>query len=179
MTNTTKRLFAATLGLALIAALVAMPAAAGDHHGHGVEATAAFEMMKGLAGEWQGTAAGEAGAEVDYRVTGNGSVVMQTQFPGTEHEMISMYHLVDGELVMTHYCSGGNQPKLKLDPAASSAGELAFVFAGGTNLDPAKDSHIHQAKITLGDDGRLKEVWTGYSGGQAAHDMVFELDRAE
>ncbi|HMB55019.1 MAG TPA: hypothetical protein VKU40_17005, partial [Thermoanaerobaculia bacterium] len=102
MRRTTKQLFVPALVLAMVT-LVALPASAG-----GVDAEAAFEMMKGLAGDWQGTAAGEAGAEVDYRVTGNGSVVMQTQFPGTEHEMISMYHLVDGELVLTHYCSSGN-----------------------------------------------------------------------
>lgn len=173
MRRTIKQLFVPALVLAIVS-LVALPVSAG-----GVDAEAAFEMMKGLAGDWQGTAAGEAGAEVDYRVTGNGSVVMQTQFPGTEHEMISMYHLVDGELVLTHYCSSGNQPQLKLDPAASNEGELAFVFAGGTNLDPQKDSHIHQAKIRIGEDGGLEEVWTGYSEGKAAHDMVFDLARAE
>lgn len=172
MRLTTKQTFVPALVLA-IALLIALPASAG------VGAEAAFEMLKGLAGDWQGSAAGEAGAEVDYRVTGNGSVVMQTQFPGTEHEMISMYHLVDGELVMTHYCASGNQPQLKLDPAASRDGELAFVFAGGTNLDPEKDSHIHQAKIRIGEDGGLEEVWTGYDEGKAAHDMVFELSRAE
>lgn len=175
MTSKTRTWFLTAFAVALIGVL---PAAAGDHGG-GVDSAAAFETLKGLAGEWQGTAAGETGAEVDYRVTGNGSVVMQTQFPGTEHEMISMYHLVDGELVLVHYCSGGNQPKLVLDAAASKPGELAFVFAGGTNLDPAKDSHIHAAKIMLGDDGGLKEVWTGYHEGRAAHDMVFELSRAE
>jgi hypothetical protein len=173
MRRTTKQMRMPALVLAMVS-LVALPVSAA-----GVDAEAAFEMIKGLAGDWQGTAAGEAGAEVDYRVTGNGSVVMQTQFPGTKHEMISMYHLVDGELVLTHYCASGNQPQLKLDPAASRDGELAFVFAGGTNLDPEKDSHIHQAKIRIGEDGGLEEVWTGYDEGEAAHQMVFELSRAE
>jgi hypothetical protein len=104
---------------------------------------------------------------------------MQTQFGGTDDEMISMYHLDGDDLVMTHYCSGGNQPLLKLDRAASNAGELSFVYAGGTNLDPAKDGHIHAAKIALADGGKLKEVWTGYQDGAAAHDMVFELEKAE
>jgi len=173
MRRITKQLFVPTLVLAMVT-LVALPASAG-----GVDAEAAFEMMKGLAGDWQGTAAGEAGAEVDYRVSGNGSVVMQTQFPGTEHEMTNMYALDGNGLVMTHYCASGNQPQLKLDPAASDEGELAFVFAGGTNLDPEKDSHIHEAKIRIGEDGGLEEVWTGYNEGKAAHDMVFDLSRAE
>ena len=61
--------------------------------------------------------------------------------PGTDHEMVSVYHADGKDVVMTHYCAFGNQPKMKLDPA-SKDNELKFVFAGGTNLDPAKDTHM-------------------------------------
>jgi len=58
-----------------------------------VDGKAAFERLKSLAGTWQGQAGhgqpGEA-AIVTYRVASGGSVVEETLFPGTPHEMISM-----------------------------------------------------------------------------------------
>jgi hypothetical protein len=163
-------------GALLLAALLlpAAPALAG-----GVDAAAAFAQMKSLAGTWTGTAAGEPGAHLEYRLTGNGSVVMETQFGGTEHEMISMYHLDGDKLVMTHYCAAGNQPRLVLDPEASGDGELVFVFAGGTNLDPAKDSHIHGAHFEIAGDGAMRQTWSSYADGKPAHDMVFDLHRGD
>ena len=67
---------------------------AGGDEARGVEAKAAFARLKTLAGSWEtrGEGHGHSG-KIDYKVTGNGSVVMETFFPGTDHEMISMYHL--------------------------------------------------------------------------------------
>jgi len=146
----------------------------------GVDGKAAFEKLKGLAGEWQGKA-GEEGmpaATVTYKVTSNGSVVMETLMPGTDHEMITMYHMAGNDLVATHYCSAGNQPHLKLDQEKSTPTQLVFAFDGGTNIDPAKDGHIHQGQINLGADGQLESIWTFYAGGQKARSMDFHLTRS-
>jgi hypothetical protein len=81
-----------------------------------VDGKAAFERLKTLAGTWQGQAGhgpADQAATVTYRVASGGSVVEETLFPGTPHEMISMYHLVDGQLVMTHYCAMANQPRMR------------------------------------------------------------------
>ena len=37
-------------------------------------------------------------------------------FPGQPMEMLSIYHQDKGDLLMTHYCILGNQPKMKADP---------------------------------------------------------------
>jgi len=77
----------------------------------------AFATLKNLAGEWSGTInekdKGPAGS-VNYKVTANGSVVVETLFPGTEHEMITMYHLNGDQLMLTHYCAAANQPQMTL-----------------------------------------------------------------
>lgn len=145
-----------------------------------VDAKAAFEQLKSLAGEWQGQAGpGDHAfpASVTYKIGSNGTVVMETLMPGTPHEMISMYHLEGSELVMTHYCAMGNQPKMKLDTAASTKNELKFVFAGGTNLDPAKDGHIHSGTLKL-DGTSLSADWAMWGGGKEAGHHVFNLKRA-
>jgi hypothetical protein len=139
----------------------------------GIEPKAAFETLKGLAGEWKGE-----GQTVVYKVTANGSTVMETLFPGTAHEMISMYHLDGDTLRMTHYCASGNQPRTKLDAKASSPEKLVFVFDGGTNFDPAKDAHMHEGRITIKSAKEIETEWDGFQGGKKAGTHKFALKRS-
>ena len=49
----------------------------------------------------------------EYRVTASGTAVVETLFPGSDHEMVSVYtkDKKSGDLLMTHYCGLGNQPR--------------------------------------------------------------------
>src|SRR3954454_12469875 len=129
-----------------------------------------LEKLKKLAGTW--VAADKDGKPTDQvvsviKVTAAGSAVHETLFPGQPHEMISVYHRDGADLVMTHFCALGNQPRMKADPN-SAANQLHFLFAGGTNLDPAKDKHMHEGTITFVDDDHIE--WTGvcWEGGKPA-----------
>jgi len=113
---------------------------------------------------------------LDYRVASGGSVVMATLFPNTDHEMITMFHMDGDDLVATHYCSGGNQPHMRFDAAASTADELRFAFVDGSNMKPS-DPHIHEGLVRIGGDGKLHEEWAGFAGGQKADVKVFDLTR--
>ncbi|HXO22832.1 MAG TPA: hypothetical protein VOA87_23190 [Thermoanaerobaculia bacterium] len=160
----------ALLALALPAFVLAEGAAAG-----GVAGKAAFERMKKLAGDWKSADTG-SGTAVRYQVTSAGNAVMETLLPGSHEEMVSMYYLDGGNLVMTHYCSAGNQPHMRLDAANSTADALVFAFDGGTNFDPAKDGHIHSAKIAWKGD-RLESEWNFYQGGKEVNTKKFQLSR--
>jgi hypothetical protein len=103
-------------------------------------------------------------------VTAGGSAVHETLFPGQPQEMVSVYTLEGPDLVMTHYCVLGNQPRLKADPN-SSANQIRFQFAGGSNLDPAKDKHMHSATLTIVDDSHIEVAGVGWQGGAPAKDM--------
>ena len=162
---------------ALLVLVLATPALA---QAPAVDGKTAFERLKSLAGTWQGRAGhGQAGepATVTFRVASGGSVVEETLFPGTPHEMISMYHLVDGELVLTHYCAMANQPRMRLDRKSSTAERLVFAFDGGTSFDPAKDTHIHSGVVEWKGES-LHNVWTVHSGGKEAGQNRFVLSRA-
>jgi hypothetical protein len=113
-----------------------------------------------------------------YKVTAAGSVVHETLFPGAPHEMVTVYHLDRGSLVLTHYCAAGNQPLMKADPN-SPPNRIDFKFAGGTNLDPAKDMHMHEGSITFVDDDHIEWKWIGYQNGKpsADHQMATKLVR--
>src|SRR5215216_3565491 len=100
-----------------------------------------LERIKKLAGTW--VEADKDGKPTDkvvsvIKVTAGGSAVQETLFPGQPMEMVSVYHMDKNDLVMTHYCVLGNQPRMKAEPGPKP-NQIRWVFAGGTNLDPAKD----------------------------------------
>lgn len=163
------------IAMALILAMAASGAWAGEEAAK-LDAKSAFETLKGLAGEWTFEAGGQS-AKVKYEVVSGGSVVMERQFYGTDQEMMTLYHLANGELVATHYCHMGNQPQMKLDLAKSKPGELVFAFAGGTSFDPAKDAFVHDGRIVVKDAGHVEGEWTFYNGGKAQGAAKFNLSR--
>lgn len=170
-----RRLAVATL----LAASTISPALGAEDISDRVDARIAFHKLKGLAGDWTGTAGKDSiPTTVTYRVGANGTVVTETLFPGTEREMITLYYVQGKDLVATHYCAMGNQPHFKLDTAKSTLKELVFAFDGGTNLDATHDSHVHDGKIGFTADGKLDNVWTFYSKGEQLSANDFHLTRA-
>jgi hypothetical protein len=157
------------------AAEPARPAAAAP----GSAARAAFDRLKTLAGTWEGKAGhGEklGPATVRWETISAGTAVMETLFPGTDHEMRSVYFMDGPELVLTHYCAMGNQPRMKLSPASTDR-DLVFEFAGGTNLDAAKDVHIHSGRLKLVAPDALEAEWTVWGGGKQTGANRFVLER--
>jgi hypothetical protein len=159
MMSRTRVVTGVVLSLALAGAARAAEPAAGS-----LTSRQAFDRLKSLAGEWQGTAMAKDGppATVRYEVVSAGHAVMERLFPGTEHEMLSLYYLEGDQLVMTHYCAMGNQPRMRF--AKGGPSNLSFAFAGGTNFDPKKDTHIHSARYSWPDEGHLEAEWAVYQG---------------
>jgi hypothetical protein len=174
-----RRFFACGLLLALMLALSGM-SHGGDKAAPKLPApptNAALEKMKKLAGTW--LLADKDGKPTDQvasiiKVTAGGSAVHETLFPGQPHEMISVYTVDGPDLIMTHYCVLGNQPRMKAD-AKSPANQIVFRFAGGANLDPKKDKHMHEATLTIVDDDRLDVNGIGWENGSPAKEMCCGL----
>ena len=146
-----------------------------DKHDHAPNAAtnAGLEKMKKLAGTW--VAADKDGKPTDevvsvIKLTAGGSVVHETLFPGQPHEMVSIYMADGSDLVMTHYCMLGNQPRMKAK-TKSLGNTLNFEFAGGTNLDPQKDKHMQSAILTFGDDDHIEMEGTGWENGKPSQEM--------
>lgn len=139
-----------------------------------------FEKMKKLAGEWLSDEKGETAAAPQhvcgYKVTSAGSAVQETLFPGQPHEMITMYYMDGPDLVLTHYCALGNQPRMKAAPL-TAPDKLEFKFAGGSNINPGKDAHMHELTLTFVDADHLRATWTSYADGQPSGVKTFELKR--
>jgi hypothetical protein len=173
------------IALVLTTALAAGLAFAGAEHDHSAakaSPNAGLERLKQLAGTWTGTAAfgnpppaeGQP-ATVVWKVTAAGTVATETIDPGGQHEMITVFHADGPDLMLTHYCAGGNQPRMKAKPS-KDANAIVFDFDGGTNMKPG-DEHMHALTIRLLDADHIESTWTSWSGGKPSSQAKFVLAR--
>ncbi|HKR54911.1 MAG TPA: hypothetical protein VJS20_01325 [Gemmatimonadales bacterium] len=161
--------------LALVLA-VSLPGAAQEGDKKERKAHPGFERLKKLVGSWQADTKQMGKVDVTYRLVSGGSTLMETIMPGQPHEMVSMYHLDGDELVMTHYCAIGNQPRMKAEKE-SKEGTLDFRCVGGSNMKCDTDAHMHSALLTFVDADHLTAEWTMMKGGKTDHAMKFEYVR--
>src|SRR5262245_25924235 len=130
-----------------------------------------FDALKKLAGDW--VEVGKDDKPTDklissIRVTSAGSAVQETLFPGSDHEMVTMYHLDGADLVLTHYCMLGNQPRMRAEPAGDIR-TIAFKFVNCTNLKSNDDLHMHQATLKLDGKDHFTADWVSCKEGKDCH----------
>jgi hypothetical protein len=162
------------LVLATATAVLAQPVGGSD-----VKVPAGFERFKALAGEWVAAEDSEMVKKGDlvarYAVTAAGSAVVETIFPGTPHEMVTVYHPDGKDLVLTHYCMAGNQPHMRARATAGS--RVEFAFDGGTNMDPRHDTHMHSASLEFVGADEIRSEWNELEGGKPKMTVRLHLAR--
>ena len=162
-------------GLSLAALTLLSGVASAQKESSKGQGAAAFEKLKSLAGEWQGQ--GPHGmTKFSYQIVAGGSAVLETMMPHDEPSMITLYHLDGDRLMLTHYCSSGNQPRMRAEAAAGEIKSLDFTFVDVTNLSPPSAGHMHKLAITFQGRGHFTQVWTWRQEGK---DMptIFTLER--
>jgi len=134
----------------------------------------AFNAIKTLPGMWEGKDPTGRTVQVSFKVTSAGSAVM-SEILG-EEDMISMFHM-DGpaRLIMTHYCSAKNQPRMQA--SVSPDGKvLTFIYFDATNLATPDAGHMQKLVLTMVDDNHHMEEWTFNDHGKEMKE-VFDLRR--
>jgi hypothetical protein len=160
-------------------ALAAANAGAGGMEPQPYKGSKEFERMKTLAGVWEGTDMSNPTGQpvrVEYRVTGAGSAVVETLFPGTPHEMVTIYHDKAGALCMTHYCALGNRPHMTLKGSTADTIELELAPGGEV---AAKEPHMHALKITFEGPDKIVHTWTRFADGQKEGVSTFKFTRVK
>ncbi len=134
-----------------------------------------FDQLKSLTGSWEGKNSTGEPVQVTYRMTGEGSALM-SEINGHGHDMISMFHL-DGpnRLILTHYCSVGNQPRMLASESADGK-TVTFNFLDATNLDSPQSGHMDHMIITMLGPDHHTEEWVFADHGKE-HKEVFDLSR--
>ena len=135
-----------------------------------------FSPLLELEGRWR-----LAGTEdiTEFQLSSGGTVLRETMFPGTDHEMTNMYTLEGDSIVMTHYCARGNQPRMRTDVLGS--GRLDFEFENVTDLSAADEVYMGEMSLVWTDEDHIEQRWRSFVAGeyQEGQEMVFELSRVE
>lgn len=131
--------------------------------------TSAFDQLKSLAGEWEGkVSSGGTATKVSYKVVSNDSVVMEHLQPAAkEAEMITMYSLDGDRIVVTHYCSAGNQPTMQTAPLSGAPGKYEFSFVRASGMKTPDEGHMIALSLTLSDKNHLTQAWTFQDHGKS------------
>jgi len=66
----------------------------------------------------------------------------------------------DGHEKSTHYCSMGNQPRMRAAPVASEVKSLTFDFIDATNLSSAESGHMRKLVVTFQGPNHFTQEWT-------------------
>lgn len=138
-----------------------------------------FQRIKALEGTWVGVdAAGQPTDQVVsvFHVTSNGHSVEEIMFPGSPNEMVNMYYRDGDDVLMTHYCAGGNQPTVKLMNTATP-GLVKFEYHDISNMITMNDEHMREGSFRWIGEDRLKAEWRSWSNGQYLSTSSFEMVR--
>jgi hypothetical protein len=140
------------------------------------KANEAFEKIKSLEGTWKGTGDEGKPLTITYALVSNGTAVMES-IDSEEHKgsMITMYHCDGDRLVMTHYCSMGNQPHMRA-AALTPDGKLAFAFVGGSNMKKT-DAHMHALTFTFKGNDAFTQDWTMQENGKDKMHAIMTMTR--
>jgi len=161
-----------TVRLALAVALMSFSAAALAQHEHPPapaapsEAQKSFEVLKTLAGSWEGTVTMEPPMKevsgrhmnVVIRVTSRGNALMhEMSMAGFPDDPITMLYLDGQQLALTHYCDAGNRPRMLGSPS-SDGKSVAFEVL---DVSGSKEKgHMADTKFTIVDADHHVEEWT-------------------
>lgn len=135
-----------------------------------------LDRMKSLEGEWQKIDEhGVAQTTNVFKVTSNGSAVREIMFPNTDHEMINLYHMDGPDLVLTHYCAMGNQPRMKA--AAGNGRIIEFKIDSVGNWAGPAQLYMGAMRLEITDENHIAEHWTHFENDKAAPGADFVLTR--
>jgi hypothetical protein len=135
----------------------------------------AFDQLKALVGEWEGNNEGGP-VKITYTLVSGGTALMERMQPANEAEMITMYSADGDKIVVTHYCSGGNQPAMKTETLKGTPNKYSFSLVSVTGLKSPDEGHMVGLVLTLLDKDHLKQEWTYLNKGKTSTDS-FEFRR--
>ena len=139
-----------------------------------------FDKLKSLIGSWTGKDTDGNPVTISYKLVSAGTALMETLDMGADHEaMVTMYHMNGEKLMMTHYCSMGNQPRMRADRLSKDGNTISFSYLDATNLSNKDSDHMHKLFFTFKDDTHFSQEWTMHMAGKKEHVALFEFERTK
>jgi hypothetical protein len=138
-------------------------------------AKASFESLKALAGQWDAKDPSGKMQTITWKVVSGGSVLMESM---QEESMVTMYHVDNNRLLLTHYCTAQNQPRMQAQ-VSDDGKTFTFDFIDATNLGSPADGHMRKLILTIQDKEHFTEQWFFAQKGKDLDHGVFQLTRKQ
>ena len=136
--------------------------------------------MVALVGNWNGKDADGKAVTVSYNLVSAGSTILETLDMADEKQaMVTMYNKDGDKLMMTHYCSMGNQPRMRSDKVSAEPKTITFTMYDATNMAKKSDAHMSKLILTFKDDDHFTQEWSMSKDGKVAHTGTFNFERVK
>jgi hypothetical protein len=125
----------------------------------------AFKKLCELQGEWSGTSFdGAKTLNLRYVIASKGSVVIEFyrhhfKNRDMDDEMVTVYHPDGDSLMLTHYCTLGNQPRMVADLEGDYLSTLAFAYQSATNLTHHACLRMSGVTFHFEGENRFRQTW--------------------
>jgi hypothetical protein len=139
-------------------------------------ATAAFQKMQSLAGDWEGRAEEGNSVKSSFKVVASNTALLETLSVSGMEEMVTLYSVDKDSIALVHYCPTNNQPRMRATPESGDVKELVFTFQGAGNLPSLAVGHEHNLVIEFLDKDHITERWTWKKDGKDTV-MVYHFSR--
>jgi len=133
-----------------------------------------FDQLKKLAGTWEGRTADGQPASVTLQVVSDGSALMELD---PVENMVTVFHPDNDRLLMTHYCSAHNQPRMQAEVSPDGK-RFTFNFLDATNLAKPDAGHMHRMILTIEDANHMTQQWFFLDGSKELTE-TFKLARKQ
>jgi hypothetical protein len=99
---------------------------------------------------------------VSYKLISGGSALVEEWGAGTPHETETVFYPDHSDLLLTHYCAQGNQPRLRVAEVSGDA--VVFRFVDVTNRAPDQSMLVERTLRFAGDSFDDTEVYRAPDG---------------
>lgn len=134
-----------------------------------------FAELKNLVGIWRQVDKPQSPLRIRFSLTAGGSVVVEEWLRGDQPHSMTVYHRDGPNLLATHYCPQGNQPRLVASMPVS-AKRLQWTLQDATDLDSLHESHLIALGFDLSIPGQIARTET-YRQGDADEHSALQLVR--
>jgi hypothetical protein len=145
------------------------------------DAQRGFDLMKTLAGNWQGPITTDSPAwstdkpmSVSIRVASHGNALIHELNTGTPE--VTVFYVDSDRLTLIHYCDYGNRPHMVARPSSDGKTvEFDLVDYSGSN----DIGHVSHGVFTIIDAGHHFEDWTFMLPGDKPVHAHIDLKRVQ
>jgi len=111
------------------------------------EAGVTLADLKPLEGKWR-VKDSDSPLEIRFEWIANETVLIETWSRAGQDHSMTVFHQDGADLIATHYCPQGNQPRLKMT-ASSTPQQIDFSFLDVTNYTNPQASRQDSLSLTL------------------------------